>query len=211
MGYLSGTDQYVSDWDSFSPVPWFFDEYFVEPYNKMAEVCKFRKFAHKKSKAASRKRLATIVYENAALLGGSKRTDKDVLMKRFFEHWIMAMEYLQENHQEDSDGVDILGQRMCITLSVWQFLRPDIRNVVHLSGLRVGKEDAINELSKDKKRRESKRQALQKLRAHYEEFEKRCAYLLKDAEQIKMVEPALIKALAQVEDEVEFLANETQV
>ena len=208
---LDTTNQYVSSYDDFSIVPWEFEENFIKPWDKMAEVCRFRKFVDSKSRSASRKRLSTIIYANAQYLKGSKRTDKDTLTVRFLDRWILACQYLENNHQDDAEGLEIMGARYTITMGPWQFLQPDISNIVHLAGLYCGEEDALSNLEVDKRRRQDKAKALRQLAAHWSEAERKIAYLLKDAEQIKMVEPALIKALAQVEDEVEFLANETQV
>ena len=207
MGFLSGTEQYISSYDDYSPMPYHFDEYFIEPYDRMAEVCKFRKFVHKKSKAASRKRLAAIVYENAALLGGSKKTDKGVLFKRFYEHWILAMDYIRMNHQESASGLDVLGQRYCITLNLWQFLNPNIANIIHLSGLSCGDEDALADLEIDKKRRQLKAASIKKLAAHWKEVERKIGYLLKNSETIEMLEPVVVESLCRIEEEIEFLAE----
>ena len=207
MGFLSGTDQYVSDWDDFSIVPWFWEEHFVQPWNACAEVCKFRKYVDLKSKSASRKRLSTIIYANAHLLGGSKRTSKDVLTQRFLEKWILMCDYLKANHQDDAEGLEILGVRYSITLNCWQFLRPDIANVVHLAGLQCGQDDAIAELEQDKKRRQAKAAAIKRLTASWKEVEHKIAYLLRDPETILMLEPVVTKALCQVEEEIEFLAE----
>ena len=83
--------------------------------------------------------------------------------------------------------------------------------MIHLAGLQVGDPDALASQGLEKQRRADKRQALQQLEQHWKSTERKIAYLLKDADQIKMVEPALVRALAQVESEIEFLANETRV
>ena len=210
MGFLPTTDQYVSDWDDYSIVPWKFDEDFVQPWNQVAEVCRFRKFVDAKSRAASRKRLSSIIYANAALLGGSKKTDRSVLTVRFLEQWIHACDYIRLNHSKDAEGLEVLGQKYTITMGCWQFLTPDISNIVHLAGLKLGDEDALDDLEEDKRRRLAKAAAIRDLKASWSEFEKKVAYLLRDAETIKMLSPAVVKAMAELEDEVEFLADGQQ-
>jgi len=207
MGYLETTDQYVSDHDGYSPVPWFFDSLFVQPYDQMAEVCKFRKFTHKKSKAASRKRLAVIVYENAALLGGSRKTDKDVLFRRFFEHWIMCMEYIKENHQQDAEGLEIMGRRYTITMNCWQFLTPDIKNVVFLSGLKQCNPDALRELDVDRKRRMLKKEILAGYESEWRNLIRRMSYRISDPEKLKDLQSAVSKGIASIEDEIDYLSD----
>ena len=202
---LESTDQYCED--SGVPVPWMYQQHFVDEWNAVAEKLRFRAYVDKNSRSASRKRLAIIIESNAALLGGSKKTDRDVLTRRFFEQFILACDYLKENGDNDSDCLDILGRQYPKTMSVWVWLRPDLKAIVFLAGLSVGKEDAVAEQEKDKDRRKLKAAALQKLRAHYEEFERKCAYLLPDPDSILMLEPAVTKALAAIEDEVEWLAN----
>ena len=92
-------------------------------------------------------------------------------------------------------------------MGVWQF-RPDLKAIVFLAGLHCGQEDAVADLEKDKQRRQEKaKAAIKQLGAAWKEVERQIAYLLKDADQIKMLEPTVTKALASIEDEIEFLAN----
>lgn len=210
MGFLPTTDQYVSDFDDYSIVPWKFEEDFVQPWDQVAEVCRFRKFVDAKSRAASRKRLSSIIYANSALLGGSKKTSREVLTVRFLEHWIDACDYIRLNHANDAEGLEVLGQRYTITMGCWQFLTPDISNIIHLAGLRYGDEDALAELEIDKKRRQAKAASIKKLAAHWKEVERKIGYLLKNSETIDMLEPAVVEALSRVEEEVEFLAEGQQ-
>ena len=205
---LDTTNQYVSSYDDFSIVPWEFERNFIEPWDKMAEVCRFRKFVDSKSRGASRKRLSTIIYANAQYLGGSKRTDKDTLTVRFLDKWILACQYLENNHKEDAaEGLEIMGKQYTITMGPWQFLQPDISNVVHLAGLYCGEEDALADLEQDKQRRQAKAAMLRQFSAGWKEVEHRLAYLLKDAETIKLLEPTVSKALASIEEEAEWLAD----
>ena len=205
--FLDYTNQYVSDWDNFSIVPWHFDELFVKPWDEVAEVCKYRKFVDKKSKAASRKRLSTIIYENAQYLNGSKKTDKNLLTVRFLEQWIMACQYLKAHHASDSEGLEILGQTYSKVYGPFQFLTPDIQNVVYLAGLQLGDPDALASQAKDKARRQNKAKELRKLKEQISDTIDKAAYLLKTADDIKLLQPAVNKALASVEEEIEFLAS----
>ena len=205
--FLDYTNQYVSDWDNFSILPYHFDDLFVKPWDEVAEVCKYRKFVDKKSKAASRKRLSTIIYENAQYLNGSKKTDKNLLTVRFLEQWIMACDYLKAHHASDSEGLEILGQTYSKVYGPFQFLTPDIQNVVYLAGLQLGHSNALEMQADDKKRRERKRKALEELRSQWLAVTEKAAYLLKTADDIKLLQPAVTKALASIEEEIEFLAN----
>ena len=49
--------------------------------------------------------------------------------------------------------------------------------------------------------------AIRKLAAHWKEVERKVAYLLRDADSIKMLEPEVVEAMCRVEEEVEFLAE----
>ena len=100
-----------------------------------------------------------------------------------------------------------MGQRYSITLGCWQFLQPDISNIIHLAGLYCGEEDAEANLEVDKQRRARKRQAIQRLEGQWQDTVKKLSYLLKDADSIDMLQPTVTKALASIEDEIEFLAN----
>lgn len=212
MGFLDSTDQYVSDFDDYSIVPWKFEDDFVKPWDAVADVCKFRKFVDAKSRAASRKRLSTIIYKNAALLGGSKKTSRDVLTVRFLEKWILMCDYLKAHHKDDAEGLEILGQRMTITMGCWQFLpETGINSVIHLAGLQSGDPDAIATLEVDKQRRQAKRRAIQALEQQWQEVIQRLGYKLQEAEKIEMLTPAVVKALATIEDEIDWLASDTQV
>ena len=59
--------------------------------------------------------------------------------------------YLEQHHKDDAEGLEIMGARYTITMGPWQFLQPDISNIVHLAGLYCGDEDALSDLEADKK------------------------------------------------------------
>ena len=205
INFLPSTDQYTDD--NGVPVPWMYQRHFIDEWNVLADKLKFRSYVNKGTPYASRKRLSQIIEANAALLGGSRKTNKGVLTRRFFEQFILACDYLKATVDNDAHGLEVLGTFYPKTMSIWVWLRPDLKAIVFLAGLQCGQEDAVAQQERATEVRRAKAAALKQLREHYSEFEKKCAYLLKDAETIRMVEPALIKALAQVEDEVEFLAN----
>nr|BDD45703.1 hypothetical protein 7 [bacterium] len=205
MGFLSSTDQYCDERGVI--VPWKYDEHFVDEWNKVADQLKFRAYVDKSTRYASRKRLSQIIEANAALLGGSRRTSKDVLAMRFCERFILACDYLKATVDNDAHGLEVLGTQYQKTMGVWQWLRPDLKAIVFLAGLQCGQDDAIADLEQDKQRRQAKAAAIKRLAAHWQETERKIAYLLRDPESILMLEPALTSALAQVESEVEFLAE----
>ena len=205
MMVLDSTDQYCDQQGII--VPWKFREDFQRPWDEVAEVCKYRKLVHSKSEYATRKRLSIIISKSAALLGGSGKTSKDLLTVRFLSQWIVCCDYLKQNHADDAEGLEVLGRRMTLTMGPFQFLRPDISNVIHLAGLQVGDPDALATLNQDKKRRESKKRALKQFSDSYREVERKIAYLLKDAETIQLLEPIVSKAFASIEEEAEWLAN----
>ena len=205
MMVLDSTDQYCGS-DGVI-VKWKFNECFQQPWNEVAEACKYRKLVHSKSEYATRKRLSYIISKGAHLLGGSKKTSKDLLTVRFLSQWIVCCDYLKENHTDDAEGLEVLGKRMTITMGPFQFLSPNISNVIHLAGVQVGDSDALANLEADKERRQATAKALKRLTASWEEVEHKIAYLLRDPESILMLEPVVTKALATIEEEVEFLAN----
>ena len=209
MMVLDSTDQYC-DSDGVI-VKWKFSDCFQKPWDEVAEVCKYRKLVHSKSEYATRKRLTYIIDKSAHLLGGSKRTSKSLLTVRFLSQWIVCCDYLKENHKDDAEGLEVLGKRMTITMGPFQFLSPDISNVIHLAGLQVGDSEALSNLEVDKQRRADKRQALQQLKEQWSETERKIAYLLSDPEDIKMLLPEVTKSLARIEEQAEWLANGTQV
>ena len=100
-----------------------------------------------------------------------------------------------------------MGKQYTITMGAWQFLQPDISNVVHLAGLYCGEEDALADLEQDKQRRQAKAAMLRQFSAGWKEVEHKLAYLLKDAETIKLLEPTVNKALVSIEEEAEWLAD----
>lgn len=208
INFLPSTDQYTDE--SGVPVPWMYERHFVDEWNVLADKLKFRAYVNKGSAYASRKRLAGIIQANAALLGGSRKTDSNFLTRRFFEQFILACDYLKATVDNDAHGLEVLGTFYPKTMSVWVWLRRDLRAIVFLAGLQVGDPDALSNQESEKQRRASKAKALRQLAAHWSEAERKIAYLLRDPETILMLEPAIIKALASIEDEVEFLANETR-
>ena len=207
MGILESTDQYTDE--SGVPVSWMYQRHFIDEWNVLADKLKFRAYVNKGTPYASRKRLAQIIEANAALLGGSRKTNKGVLTRRFFEQFILACDYLKATVDNDAHGLEVLGTFYPKTMSVWVWLRPDLKAIVFLAGLQCGQEDAVAELEQDKKRRQAKAAAIKRLAAHWQETEQKISYLLRDPETILMLEPTVTKALASIEDEIEFLANPT--
>lgn len=205
MMFLDTTNQYCDEQGII--VPWQFRDLFQKPWDEVAEVCKYRKLVHSKTEYATRKRLSYIISKSAHLLGGSNKTSKDLLTVRFLSQWIVCCDYLKENHADDAEGLEVLGKRMTITMGPFQFLSPDISNVIHLAGLQAGCDTALQELEDDRKRRQAKAAAMRKLTAAWQDVERKIGYLLKDADSIKMLEPSVTKALASIEDEIEFLAE----
>ena len=208
MGFLDGTDQWVDD--SGVIVEWKYKECIIDEWNAVAHKLKFRAYIDKGSRYASRKRLSQIIRANASLLRGSKRTSMDVLTLRFCEHFIEACRYLLTTAEVGPTGIEILGSHYPLTMSLWVWFRPDIKPIIHLSGLSLGDEDALADLEKEKQRRLAKAAAIKQLKASWSEFERKVAYMLRDAETITMLSPAVIKAMAALEDEVEFLAEGQQ-
>ena len=203
--FLDGTQQFCDEQGVI--VPWLYTEHVIDEWNKVAHQLKFRTYQDKGNRYASRKRLSEIIQANAALLGGSKRTSKSVLTHRFLEKFILACDYLKKNCNNDDSALDILGGNYQKTMGLWQWLRPDLKAIVYLSGLELGEPDALTQLNSDKLRRLAKAKALKGLEMQWQETVKKCAYLLKTADDIKLLEPAVAKALGAIESEIEFLAN----
>ena len=208
MGFLDGTDQWVDD--SGIMLPWHYEECVIQEWNAVAHKLKFRAYVDKGSRYASRKRLSQIIRANAELLGGSKRTSMDVLTLRFCEHFIEACRYLLTTAEVGPTGIEILGSHYPLTMSLWVWFRPDIKPIVHLSGLSLGEEDALADLEEDKQRRLAKAAAIKRLASHWKEVEKKASYLLRLSETIDMLEPVVVEALCRVEEEIEFLAEGQQ-
>ena len=202
---LARTDQYSDDNDV--PVPWMYQRHFVDQWNTVANQLKFRAYVDKGSAYASRKRLGKIIKANAALLGGSQKTSIDLLTCRFYEHFILACDYLKATADNDAHGLEVLGTFYPKTMSVWVWLRPDLKAIVFLAGLQCGKQDAVSELEADKIRRQEKARAMKALKEMWSEVERKVAYLLRDPADIKMLEPVVTKHLAAIEETVEFLAD----
>ena len=203
--FLDGTAHYVSDYDNISTVPWMFEQHFIDPWNRVAETCKYRTFVHAKSKAASCKRLGVIIQKNAALLGGSRRTDMEVLTHRFLERWILACDYIIENHEDDSDGMEVFGKKMTVTMGCWQFLEPDLKAIVHLSGLKLGDPDALKTLDQDKRRRQAKAELCRDFEAASREFVRKLTYVTgSDNKWLEDCFNRAINALAEIEDEASW-------
>lgn len=202
---LDTTDQYVGD-DGVI-VPWMYERHVIDEWNKVAHALKFRTYQDKSSRYASRKRVSQFIVDNARFLGGSRRTSKNVLTVRFLDRFICAMSYLRENCTVTDSGLDILGTNYPLTMGFWQWLRPDAKALIHLAGLYC--HDPIEEASQeqDRQRRRKKAAAIKRLKGHYEEFERKCAYLLRDPDSILMLEPTLTKALASIEEQAEWLAE----
>ena len=200
------TDQYIGD-DGVI-VPWMYDKHIVDEWKKVAHKLKFRTYQDKSSRYASRKKVTHFIRDNARFLGGSRRTDLDVLTHRFCEQFILAMSYLRDNCTTTDTGLDILGRTYPLTMRFWQWLRPDARALIHLAGLHGGDPDTVVSQELDRQRRLRKAAAMRNLKAHWSEVERKVAYLLRDTETIKMLQPTVIEHLAQIEEQVEWLAEE---
>lgn len=205
---LDTTDQYVGD-DGVI-VPWKYEEHIVNEWNQVAHALKFRTYQDKSSRYASRKRVSQFIVDNARFLGGSRRTSKDVLTVRFLDRFILAMSYLRENCIVTDSGLDILGRTYPLTMGFWQWLRPDAKALIHLAGLYGGDPDAVASQEQDRQRRLAKAKVMKELKGMWQEVEHKIAYLLREPETIKMLQPTVIEHLAQIEEQVEWLAEESR-
>ena len=176
MSFLNSSDQYTDE--NGIIVPWMYDQHFVDEWNAVAHQLKFRVYVDKGSRFASRKRLSGIISANAQYLGGSRKTSKRILTKRFLEQFICACSYLKtQDFERDMEPLEVMGKEFHRTMSVWVWLRPDIRAIVHLAGLYNNEPDALAALELDRERRAEKAKIIKAFRAGIDEFIERAAYM----------------------------------
>ena len=92
-----------------------------------------------------------------------------------------------------------LGANYNARLTIWSFINPPT-NLLYLSGRQEFLDD-------DQQRRKDKSQAMRELEIDWAETLDKIGYLLKTGEQIKSLRPALSNALAEVEMQVEKIAE----
>ncbi len=176
MSFLNSSDQYTDE--NGIIVPWMYDQHFVDEWNSVAHQLKFRAYVDKGTRYASRKRLSDIISANAQYLGGSRKTSKRILTKRFLEEFICACSYLKtQDFERDMEPLEVMGKEFHRTMSVWVWLRPDIRAIVHLAGLYNNEPDALAAVELDKERRAEKSKIIKAFLAEVDEFIQKAAYL----------------------------------
>ena len=127
----------------------------------------------------------------------------DLLLETFLGKLTLASTYLQQTGVVEAN--ESLSRPLNRTMGFWAFCRPDLRNMHHLAGLALG-EDPDASLVANHDHRKAKAQTMKQLSTHWKELERKIAYRL-DADQAKMLEPAVIAAIAQLENQVDWLTS----
>ncbi len=160
-------------------LPWWFEREVVEVWNGLMSrpPLKFRTFQHKRNQFDSRRRVSELIVANAALLGGSRKTNPNVLHGRFSYVLHGALTYVRNSWNEDEDALEVLGAKYPITMGFWQFTRPNLQNLVYLDGLNRGEPDALAALEADRLRRTEKAKIIRAFQANVDEFIQKCSYV----------------------------------
>ena len=191
-------------------LPWWFDREVVDVWNHLmcTPPLKFRTFQDKRNRFDSRRRISKIIIDNAQYLDGTKRTDRDVLHERFSFVFHSALTYVRSSWDEDADALEVLGARYPITMGIWQFLRPDLSNLVHLDGLKCGEPDALAQLEQDKARRQEKAKIIKAFQSQLDEFIQKCAYTVGSDDdsnkRLRQVFDVACEGLADAEEQLEW-------
>ncbi len=159
-------------------LPWWFEREVVDVWNGLMTrpPLRFRTFQHKKNAFDSRRRVSQLIVANAALLGGSRKTNPNVLHQRFAFTLHSALTYVRNSWDEGADALEVLGAKYPITMGFWQFTRPDLQNLIYLDGLNRGEPDALASLEEDRLRRQEKAKIIRAFQAGVDEFIQKCAY-----------------------------------
>ena len=175
-----------------------------------AEALGFRTWtagkSNSKSKAAAR--LTYILRDNAHWLGGSRRTDIDVLYEEFLGQLQASLIRIK---QQGIDRInEQVGAEMNARLTFWRFLDPDLRAMKQLSDQQLGITDQDN--VEDLQRRKRKAEILREFATDLKQFAKQAAYLAgSDKHSNQKLEQALEIArtsLGVVLDDLRFEAGE---
>ena len=184
--------------------PWVIDEV-ARIWDEHSKPLKFRAFSVGKSgsKPKAAKRLSAVLYENVEWLGGSSKTDIEVLLDTFITKLIASLTYVEW------EGIDKVNEHLerplSIALGFWQFTRPDLKNIHWLACFHWGL-DPVAQLEADKERRIGKAEILSEWRADLNEHMRRMAYMSgsDDASnaRLKAALDEARKAMAEAEDEI---------
>ena len=191
-------------------LPWWFEREVVDVWNGLMTrpPLRFRTFQHKRNQFDSRRRVSQLIVNNAALLGGSRKTNPDVLHERFAFILHSALTYVRNSWDEDADALEVLGAKYPITMGFWQFTRPDLQNIVHLDGLNCGEPDALAQLEQDKARRQEKAQIIKAFQSQLDEFIQKCAYTVGSDDdsnkRLRQVFDVACEGLADAEEQLEW-------
>ena len=202
---LNPTDVYCDD--SGILLPWMHQRHVIDEWNAVAHKLKFRAYADKGSRYASRKRVSQFIMNNAALLGGSRKTDPDILTRRFLEQFYLFCRYLIEKSEPTPEGLEVLGTMYPKTFGIWLWLRSDAKPIIHLAGLQIGCDDAVAEQEADKERRNLKRDIIKGYEQEWQEVVRRMSYKLRDPNRLKDLQSIITQKFAEIEDQIDWLAD----
>jgi hypothetical protein len=168
-----------------------FQEYFIDIWSAKMTVppMRFRSYVDKGTRYASRKKLTSIIKANRHHLGCSNKTDLNYCCHKFGEVFHGALSWIRSNYNE-ATGLEVLGQQYHPTISVWQFLRPDLKNLAVLNARLNSDDDPDLVLEWDLKRRQRKSTLLR-------EFENELKQFVNDA-AIKVRDPLELEELLAV-------------
>ena len=126
-----------------------------------------------------------IIKTNRHHLGCSHKTDLNYAHHKFAEVFHGALTWIRSSYDEET-GLEVLGQQYHPTISVWQFLRPDLKNLAVLNA-RLNSDDPDLELEWDRKRRQRKAKLLKAFDAELKQFANEAAIKLRDPNELEEV------------------------
>ena len=155
--------------------PWVIDD--ISKTWDTYKPAKLRVFSLGKSgsKPKAAKRLSLILLDNAEWLGGSPKTDIEVLYDNFDSKLIAALKYLEWVGLQTASEQLGLAAPLNINMGFWSFCRPSLQHIHHLACLHWGR-DPVEALETDKKRRSEKATILAEWKAELNAHLHRLAY-----------------------------------
>lgn len=192
--------------------PWALDS-IESTWNKYYanDVLKFRVYVEKGNRHESARRLTRLLFANKHWLNAGRNTDIDQLHAEFNAQLLMVGIWLNDN-AEDPDAWEIIGGEVKITMGMWPFIgahlkRDGLRNLSTLYGLATGQGENIAD--KTRQKRLDKRDAIVELEGCWKEFVRHAAMKL-DADQIRMLYPAVSSHCDELEEQINWIASGKQ-
>jgi len=152
--------------------PWHLDRLEFTWNHYWAQPLRFRVFVPKGSKADTLRRYERLLDRNRRWLNGGPSSSLEQLHGELTSQLVVVGGWLADEPDYVPDALELLGGPKVLTMGIWNFLRPDCRNLHALFTTALGMDEGIEEVNRQRRQQKAKliRAWEQDLKAHIEQI-----------------------------------------